>query len=109
MQSPKPTGNFSKPSKVQFSQEPSSPSPRGIRSVSLFAPDAKSGRGAGTSSVSTVPQQQGAIINAQAAQIDDLLDIHSRAYMEAQQARRGTFFVDASGSTYNFKGVPGRK
>lgn len=105
-------GNFSKPSKVQFSQQPSSPSPRGIRSVSLFAPDARSGRGAGTSSASTVPQQQGAIISAQAAQaaqIDDLLDIHSRAYMEAQQARRGTSFVDASGSTYNFKGVPGRK
>ena len=59
--------------------------------------------------MSTVPQQQSAIIDAQAAQINDMLDIHSRAYMEAQQARRGTSFVDASGSTYNFKGVSGRK
>lgn len=108
MQSPKPSGGPSKPSKVQFSQEPQSPSPRGIRSVSLFAPDSRSARGTGSSNLSSTQLlQQGSSSSAQAS--DDLSGIHARAYMADQQSRRGTSFVDASGSAYNFKGVPGTK
>lgn len=107
MQSPKPVGSPAKASKVQFSQEPQSPSPKGIRSVSLFAPDARTARETGSSNLSTRLLQQGSSSSAQGT--EELSDMHARAYMAAQQSRRGTSFVDASDSQYKFKGVPGKK
>lgn len=102
LQSTKLAGSPAKASKVQFSQEPQGPGPRGIRSVSLFAPDTRTASGASTSNL-----LQGPSSSAQGP--EDLSEMHARAYMESQESRRGTSFVDASGSQYNFKGSPGGK
>ena len=74
-------------------------SPRGLRSISMFTPEM--GRAdSGASNMSNEPLQQGPSSSAP----EDLAGVHARAYMEQQQKRRGTSFVDASGKTHNFKG-----
>ena len=73
-------------------------SPRGLRSISMFAPDM--GRAdSGASNLSTEPLQQG----PNSSGVDDLAGMHAKAYMEKQRKSRGTSFVDASGKSYNFK------
>lgn len=85
-------------------QGPVSSSPKGLRSISLFMPDTRTASNA--SNMSTEPLQQGPSSSADAP--DDLAGVHARAYMAQQRARHGTSFVDASGKSYTFKGVPGQ-
>jgi len=59
-----------------------------------------------SSNLSTEPLQQGPSSSADAP--DDLAGVHARAYMAEQRKRRGTSFVDASGKSHTFKGVPGQ-
>ncbi len=59
-----------------------------------------------SSNLSTEALQQGPSSSADAP--DDLAGVHARAYMAEQRRRRGTSFVDASGKSHTFKGVPGQ-
>ena len=88
-------------------QTPVSPvsSPRGLRSISMFMPD-MARTASNSSNMSTEPLQQGPSSSANAP--DDVAGVHSRAYMAQQRQRRGTSFVDASGKSHTFKGVPGQ-
>lgn len=74
-------------------------SPRGLPSISMFAPDMSRADSA-ISNLSTEPLQQG----PSSSGADDLAGMHAKAYMEKQRKSRGTSFVDASGKSYNFKG-----
>lgn len=74
-------------------------SPRGLRSISMFAPDMSRADSA-ASNLSTEPLQQG----PSSSGVDDLAGMHAKAYMAKQRKSRGTSFVDASGKSYNFKG-----
>lgn len=74
-------------------------SPRGLRSISMFAPDL-SRADSSASNLSTEPLNQG----PSSSGAEDLAGLHANAYMEKQRKSRGTSFVDASGKSYNFKG-----
>ncbi len=95
------------PSPSAVAQTPASPvsSPKGLRSISLFMPDLA--RAASTeSNLSTAPLNPDPSSSAESP--DDLAGVHARAYMAQQRQRRGTSFVDASGKSHTFKGVPGQ-
>ncbi|DBA94620.1 hypothetical protein WJX77_009861 [Trebouxia sp. C0004] len=92
------------PAVVQTPVSPVSNSPRGLRSISLFMPDTRTA--SASSNLSTEHLQQGPSSSADAP--DDLSGVHARAYMAEQRRRRGTSFVDVSGKSHTFKGVPGQ-